>query len=487
MEREILAPFEGVAAIRAISPRVFEAAALGTAMVNFSGRYSDVIEPWVHYIPLEKDFSNFEDVEALIRDDAELERIAARAHADLVASGRYSLRSFVEGFDREIEARAKLALHRRRAPLSDGLRRRLMAVEQLQSRSRVAQLPAVASARTRAAARSGRLLISRFPEMESLAETAPEATARRLLHDLERLASASAAHLRELRYLGRPFDVRLDLAGDERRLTLVGTQDPSQDAAERREIGDRVASAIREARLEEIVWDNSAVGGTLTFPTVPISSLDIGYHVVGGAHRFTALMELARSDPNGVVAALEPLFRARPDHAVYELDRRTAFLVAATTRPGPTLAGAGARASAALGVALTTKELRQLLLAYLHSPAVREEVPAHLLLRDLFRLRLISESPTSVELDADKRLVFRTAAAGSQNGVARLDASTVGALTAIVWDHSAAGSSVASKHRPRVSVTLDGGMYEFHALPLVARRFPELAAPALEWAAASDG
>ena len=123
---------------------------------------------------------------------------------------------------------------------------------------------------------------------------------------------------------------------------------------------------------------------------------------------------LARRDPDGVVAALEPLFRARPDHAVYELDRRTAFLVAATTRPGPTLAGAGARASAALGVALTTKELRQLLLAYLHSPAVREEVPAHLLLRDLFRLRLISESPTSVELDADKRLVFRTAAAGSQ-------------------------------------------------------------------------
>jgi hypothetical protein len=93
VEREILAPFEGNAVIDAVSPRVFEAAALGTAMVNFAGRYSDVIEPGVHYIPLERDFSNFDEVAALIRDDAELERIASRAYTDLVASGQYSLRA----------------------------------------------------------------------------------------------------------------------------------------------------------------------------------------------------------------------------------------------------------------------------------------------------------------------------------------------------------------------------------------------------------
>ena len=109
VEREILAPFEGNAVIEAVSPRVFEAAALGTAMVNFPGRYSDVIEPWIHYVPLEKDFSNFDEVVSAIRDEAVLEGLASRAHADLVASGRYSLETFVRGFDREIEARRAAA------------------------------------------------------------------------------------------------------------------------------------------------------------------------------------------------------------------------------------------------------------------------------------------------------------------------------------------------------------------------------------------
>ena len=45
VEAEILAPFEGNAVIEAVSPRVFEAAAVGTGMVNFPGRYSAVIEP----------------------------------------------------------------------------------------------------------------------------------------------------------------------------------------------------------------------------------------------------------------------------------------------------------------------------------------------------------------------------------------------------------------------------------------------------------
>ena len=103
VERELLAPFEGNAVIQTISPRVFEAAALGTAMVNFTGRYSGAIERWVHYVPLEKDFSNFAEVMEAIRDEALLDRIAARAHADLVASGGYSLQSFVEEFDLEID------------------------------------------------------------------------------------------------------------------------------------------------------------------------------------------------------------------------------------------------------------------------------------------------------------------------------------------------------------------------------------------------
>jgi hypothetical protein len=480
VEREILAPFEGNAVIEAISPRVFEAAALGTAMVNFPGRYSDVIEPWVHYIPLEKDFSNFDEVVSAIRDEAVLEKLAARAHADLVASSRYSLQTFVQGFDREIDTRVRPVERRRQLRVVGELNRSLRALEHLRSPQRLAEHRFVASQRTRATERATRRLVNRFPEIESLARAEPETARReRLLYDLDRLAPATAAHLRELRYLGRPFDVRLELGDDDRRLTLVGTREPGQSASERREIGDRVASAIGEGRLEDIVWNNSAVG-SLAFMTFPVASLDIGYHVTGSTHRFTALIELARRNPEGVVSALEPLFRPRPNEPVHELGRGSALLGEALYRPGPTTARGLASARATLG----SKELRRLLRAYLGSAEARAEAPIQVVLKDLFRLNLVGEARTTMELDDDrKRLVYRTTADGSRNGTVALDPATVQALEQIVWDHSGVGSTVTSHTRPRISVTLDDGIHEFEALTLVARRFPELAAPALRRAA----
>src|SRR5207249_1710982 len=161
---------------------------------------------------------------------------------------------------------------------------------------------------------------------------------------------------RELRHIGLPFDVQLELSGDDRRLTLVGTPQSAQGAFERREIGDRVAAAIREGRFEEIVWNNSAIG-SLTFFTIPISRLEVGYHVTGAAHRFTALTALAGRSPENVVSALEPLFRGRPDAPVHELDRRAALLAETLSRPGPTAARGMASARATLG----STELRRLL------------------------------------------------------------------------------------------------------------------------------
>jgi hypothetical protein len=479
VERELLAPFEGNAVIQTISPRVFEAAALGTAMVNFTGRYSDAIEPWVHYVPLEKDFSNFEEVASAIRDDAVIEPIAARAHADLVESGDYSLRRFVEEFDHEVETRVKPALRQPRPRATAAATRALLGLEQLITPSGRSELPVVSSLRSRATDRSERRLVHRFPEIEGLLWAEVDGALReKLRFDLVRLAAAAAAHLRELRHIGLPFDVQLELSGDDRRLTLVGTSQSAQDASERREIGDRVVAAIREGRFEEIVWNNSAIG-SLTFFTIPISRLEVGYHVTGAAHRFTALTALAGRSPENVVSALEPLFRGRPDAPVHELDRRAALLAETLLRPGPTAARGMASARATLG----STELRRLLRAYLASAEARAEAPLQILLKDLFRLDLVGESRTVVELTDDgKRLVYRTTASDSQNGIA-LEPRAIRALEQIVWDHSAVGSSVTSKRRPHISVSLDEGIHEFEALTLVARRFPELAASALARAA----
>lgn len=102
VQRVILAPYEGNARVTAISPKIFEAAALKTAMILFPGEYSGVVQPWVHYIPLAKDFSNMAEVVAGIRDLSFLRDMTERTYKDLVASGRYSQRVFTREFDQVI-------------------------------------------------------------------------------------------------------------------------------------------------------------------------------------------------------------------------------------------------------------------------------------------------------------------------------------------------------------------------------------------------
>ena len=89
---------------RTISPRHFEAAAFRVCQVLFEGEYSGMLEPMVHYVPLKKDFSNFDEVVALIRDPRARAEIVERAHRDLIQSGAYSYERFVADVDRDLLA-----------------------------------------------------------------------------------------------------------------------------------------------------------------------------------------------------------------------------------------------------------------------------------------------------------------------------------------------------------------------------------------------
>lgn len=105
-----------------ISPRIFEAAAAGTAMVLFEGSYSNAIEPWTHYIPLKKDFSNIDDVLAKVEDLAFLAEMADRAYDHLIASGKFSYRTFVSRVDAILDRMQRelgLTGRARLAPKSD--------------------------------------------------------------------------------------------------------------------------------------------------------------------------------------------------------------------------------------------------------------------------------------------------------------------------------------------------------------------------------
>jgi hypothetical protein len=100
---ETLPRWEDVVYYRTVSPRHFEAAALRVTQVLFDGRYSGVMKPMVHYIPLRKDFSNFDEVLELVRDDDVCADLAENAYRDLIASGEWSYASFVAGVDATLD------------------------------------------------------------------------------------------------------------------------------------------------------------------------------------------------------------------------------------------------------------------------------------------------------------------------------------------------------------------------------------------------
>lgn len=86
-----------------VSPRIFEAIAAKTILVLFEGIYSGVVEAGVHFIPLKKDGSNLSDVLRLLRTASYVDEMAERAYRDVIASDKYSYRSFVSFVDEEIE------------------------------------------------------------------------------------------------------------------------------------------------------------------------------------------------------------------------------------------------------------------------------------------------------------------------------------------------------------------------------------------------
>lgn len=102
----IVAARDGEIEMGQISPRVFECAMMRTPMVLFKGRYSDAILPNLHYISLEKDFSNVDTVLECLKDLPALEAMTQRAFDHLVGSGRFTYQAFYAGIVAAIEERS---------------------------------------------------------------------------------------------------------------------------------------------------------------------------------------------------------------------------------------------------------------------------------------------------------------------------------------------------------------------------------------------
>jgi hypothetical protein len=80
----------------ALSPRHFECAITKSCQVLVEGAYAGIFKPGIHYIEIRKDWSNLEQVIRLIEDREYCEKIAENAYQDIVQSGLYTYRRFVE-------------------------------------------------------------------------------------------------------------------------------------------------------------------------------------------------------------------------------------------------------------------------------------------------------------------------------------------------------------------------------------------------------
>jgi hypothetical protein len=83
----------------AVSPRHFEATLAGACQLLVRGHYDGVLEPELHYLPLAADLSDVDEACERARDSELTGRVAARAFADVVASGRYTYSAFARRFE----------------------------------------------------------------------------------------------------------------------------------------------------------------------------------------------------------------------------------------------------------------------------------------------------------------------------------------------------------------------------------------------------
>ena len=79
----------------AISPRHLEACATRTAQALVRGAFNGILKAGVHYLPVESDFSNLDEVLRDMSNEEIRARLTERAYADVVGSDRFTYPTFV--------------------------------------------------------------------------------------------------------------------------------------------------------------------------------------------------------------------------------------------------------------------------------------------------------------------------------------------------------------------------------------------------------
>ena len=95
-----------------LSPRHFDSCITKTCQALVEGKYNNILKPNVHYIKIKKDFSNISEVIAKIKNIKYCEKIANNTYRDIVKSGKYSYRKFVELIINHVNKVHPIKLHK---------------------------------------------------------------------------------------------------------------------------------------------------------------------------------------------------------------------------------------------------------------------------------------------------------------------------------------------------------------------------------------
>lgn len=292
VQREVLQPYEENVPIKVISTRMFEAIASRTGLILFPGEYSGILKPWIHYIPLKKDFSNMDEVVEKIRDIKFLKDMTERAYKDIVASGNHSYKWFIAGFDdiisryghhygKKFKSRFWLSQIERAFNLK--LRSLKLPILKLRTESsyfavvyqyliKIALFCIVAK---RSLTNSLlKILLVRYLRDKKLRETIPlEQVSRELiLFDL----------LKQI-YLGLskvnlPFSLSVEFSLERRMITFTSKRaeehnpndvvplDYKNDEVGKRLLWEQLHMALKGGRIKRMTWDHSAIGVRIVYP-----------------------------------------------------------------------------------------------------------------------------------------------------------------------------------------------------------------------------
>jgi len=103
IERIFFNGLDGIYNTRSITPRHFEYAACRCLMFLYEGEYEGCLEPYKHYLPIQKDFSNIRDVISAFKNPIKAEEIINNAYKDIALNHTYHFKEYVAIFDRELD------------------------------------------------------------------------------------------------------------------------------------------------------------------------------------------------------------------------------------------------------------------------------------------------------------------------------------------------------------------------------------------------